>query len=95
MHKVLFIIFSFLLISCQTITITDNKFEAAYEPTYERTQWFYLWGVVPKIKEIRLENICEGKKPVQMQTQASFLNRLLSSITVGIVYPRTAKVWCQ
>lgn len=93
--KLLFI-FSFLLcVSCQTVTISDSKFKSVSQPNYEKTQWFFLWGITPSLKNINLRKACEGKRVAQMQTQYSFVNQVVKYATLGIVYPRTAKVWCK
>lgn len=89
-------IFLFLISSCQTVTISPDgkKTTLSSTPTYERSHNFFLWGLVGE-SNINVEEICTERSVKQMQTQQTFVNGLLSKITLGIYTPRTAKVWCE
>ena len=86
---------AFFLISCQTVTISPEgqSFKYSIPPDYEQTQNFFFWGLVGE-SQIPVRSICKDKPVKQMQTQDTFINRLLLGLTIGIYSPRTAKVWC-
>jgi hypothetical protein len=39
--------------------------------------------------------ICGGKEPAQMQSQQTFVDGLLTLVTLTIYAPVTTKVWCN
>ena len=88
----LFILFT----SCQTVTISPEgkKNIVSSNPTYERSQNFFLFGLIGE-NVINIEEICRERSVRQMQTQQTFVNGLVSGVTLGIYTPRTAKVWCE
>jgi hypothetical protein len=76
------------------VTIRDKgtaKFSA--DPTYETSKPYFFWGLAGE-HHINVKEICGGKKVRQMQATSTFLDGFLSAITLGIYYPRSAKVWC-
>lgn len=84
-----------LVPACSTVTIRDKGTgKISSEPNYESSKAFFLWGLIGHPK-INVSQICNGKLPAQVQTQRTFLDGLLGTITFGIYYPRTAKVWCD
>lgn len=96
MKLFLVIFLSFLcLFSCQTVTIKPDggKHRLSTSPNWSETQSFFFWGLVGE-KHINTASICHGASVRQIQTQYSFLNGLLTTITLGIYSPRVAKVWC-
>ena len=83
------------LLSCQTVTIKPEGglSRLAKTPDYSEWQSFFFWGLVSE-NHIDTSSIC-GEAPIrQIQSQFSFLNGLVSVLTLGIYNPRTAKVWC-
>jgi hypothetical protein len=90
------ILLSALILSgCTTVTIRDRgTAKLASTPTYSSSQAFFFWGLGGTAR-VNVSNICSGKRPVQMQTQKTFVDGLLSFITLGIYSPRTASVWCS
>ena len=81
--------------ACSTVTIREKGTgKLSTEPTYSDSKSYFLWGIVGE-KHVDVVQVCNGKMPRQMQAQSTFLDSFLSTITLGIYYPRTAKVWCQ
>ena len=92
---ILLFIFLFLISSCQTVTISPDgkKTILSSNPTYEESQNFFLGGLGES--NINVEEICRERPVKQMQTQQTFVNGLVSLVTLGIYTPRTAKIWCE
>ena len=85
----------FILSGCSTVTIaTDSREKITSKPTYEERKNFYWWGLKNE-HSVDVQSVCNGTEPVQMQSQQTFNDGFLSVITLGIYYPRTAKVWCD
>ena len=82
------------LSSCQTVTISD-KYKVDSRPTFEETQWFFLWGIVPDQKEVEIIKVCKSGRARQMQTLDTVGDKIIRFFTLGLIYPRTAKVWCK
>ena len=83
------------LSGCSTLTIHPNEqIKRSTAPTFEKNIPFYFWGLSGEDR-IDVKAICGAKKPVQMQTQMTLENGLLTAITLGIYSPHTAKVWCE
>ena len=80
---------------CATVTLTQQgERKISSHPTYEKRQNFFLWGLVGD-KYIDTQEVCGPKEVKQMQTQFTFVDELLSFITLGVYAPRTARVWCN
>lgn len=79
---------------CATVTITSSGVDKlSVPPTYEQQKPFFLAGLIGD-HSIDVKAIC-GERPVlQMQTQDTFVDRLLGLVTIIIYTPRTARVWC-
>lgn len=81
--------------ACSTITIQPKKIpKLSTAPTYEERKNFYMWGLVGE-ERVDVTKICNGSKVKQMQSQATFVDGLLGTITLGIYAPHTVKVWCD
>lgn len=82
-------------VACSTITIIpSNKPIALSPPKYSKTHNYFFWGLMGE-KYINTKRICRRKRVRQMQTQFTFVNSLLTLLTLGIYSPKTAKVWCS
>ena len=68
--------------------------ELTSEPTHQERVSFFFWGLAGE-GNIDVRSVCGGKGAEQMQTQHTFVNRLVGGVTYGIYTPRTAKVWCE
>lgn len=81
--------------ACSTVTIRDKgEAKLSSSPSYESSKSYFLWGLAGEHR-INVKQACNGKAPRQMQAQSTVLDSILSIITLGIYYPRTAKVWCK
>ena len=97
MKKVALIAAAAILMSaCATVTITKRGVaRSEAEPTYRRSQDFFLWGLVGGPHEVDATEICGSKREaVQLQAQHTVGDVVLTLLTVGIYAPRSAKVWC-
>lgn len=83
------------LTGCSTMTVQPQQTaKRVNPPTFEETYAFFFWGLVGE-ERVDVKAVCGDKKPVQMQTQATFTDGLFSAVTLGIYSPHTAKVWCE
>ena len=71
------------LISCQTVTVWPEGVQglrvASAEPDYQRSEPFFFWGLVGE-SVVPAGEICKGGKPAKLQSQTSFLDRLIPFI---------------
>ena len=86
--KVLFsLCLSLSLISCQTITISpEGKPKLASNPDYEKTQHFFLGGLIGE-SVVPAGEICGERSVAQLQSQTTFLDGfwpVLVGLTVGV-----------
>jgi len=87
-------LFALSISACSTVTINqEGQQKLVSKPTYEESKTFFLWGLVGE-HHVEVTKICDGKEPMQMQSQQTFVDGLLGAITLGIYAPHTAKVWC-
>jgi len=83
-----------LLSGCATVTIRpDGGTKVAGTPDYEKSKPYFFWGLA-KEHTVNVVEICGDKKVEQVQSQRTFLDGFLGTITLGIYAPKTAKVWC-
>lgn len=93
--SILVCVWALAVSACSTVTINpDGRAKLAGEPTYQDSKSFFLWGLVGE-HHVDVQRICNGKEPVQMQSQATFGDGLLKWITLGVYAPHTTKVWCS
>jgi hypothetical protein len=80
---------------CSTVTINpEESGKLSTPPSYQESKNFFFWGLAGEHR-VDVTKICGEKKVVQMQSQETFVNGLLSAITLGIYSPHTVKVWCS
>lgn len=93
--SIVLLVAAVVMTACATVTITpEGQPKTAADPSFQETQSFFLWGLVPASQTIDVVEICpDGVR--QMQAQTTFVNGLLGGLTFGIYSPRTAKVWCE
>jgi hypothetical protein len=81
--------------ACSTVTVNpDGRAKVTSEPSYQDSKSFYFWGLVGE-HHVDVQRICNGKEPVQMQSQQTFKDGLLGVVTLGIYSPHSTKVWCS
>ncbi|MFP6807203.1 MAG: Bor family protein [Pseudomonadales bacterium] len=84
-----------MLGACSTVTIQPDPIaKQISEPSYEDSKPFFLWGLVGE-ERVDVQQICEDNSVIQMQSQQTFQDGLLSLVTLGIFSPHTVKVWCE
>ena len=93
--NITFLLILTFLTACQTVTIRPGggSSEPKSKANYEQVHDFFLWGLIGE-KYINVSSICPKRQIKQIQTQSSFWNRVVYTVTLGIYSPRTAKVWC-
>lgn len=88
-------IFILLLSACSSVTIRPYGGEKdTSKPTYQDSKNYYWWGLKNEY-DINTTEICKGRRVMQMQSVATLSDWLLQTISLGIYFPRTAKVWCE
>ena len=77
------------LISCQTVTVYPEGREgvkkASVEPDYHKSEPFFFWGLIGE-SVVPAGKICKGGKPVQLQSQTTFMDGLIPwavAVTTG------------
>jgi hypothetical protein len=83
------------LVSCATVTIRpDDGDKLDTPPTWSKRLSFYFGGLVGEY-HIDVRAVCGGQRMVQMQTQETFVDRLLRFVTLYVYSPRHVKIWCE
>ena len=79
----------------QTFTVQNKPAAAAMAPKETITHHFFVSGIGQK-ENCRCGKICGGaENVVKTETQQTFVNGLLSFITLGIYTPLEARVYCS
>jgi len=63
-------------------------------PSYVVSKSYYIGGLVGE-PTVDVKKACNGGEAKQMQARTTFVNGLVSVLTLGIYTPRTARVWCE
>ena len=94
MKKMLLAALALLITGCAQQTFTVQNKPAAVAPKETITHHFFVSGIGQK--GIDAAKICGGAENVKTETQQTFVNGLLSFITLGI-YTRSesADVYCS
>lgn len=83
------------LAACSTVTISPPGAEKiSSQPNYQNSEPFFLWGLVGETR-VNTKEVCNGEEPVQMQSQATFGDGLITNLTLGLYSPHSVKVWCE
>lgn len=94
MKNILLVLSIVALTGCATQTFNIQK-AGVEQPTQEIMHHFFIGGI-GQSKSVDAVSVCGSADNVaRVETHLSFLNGLLSSLTVGIYSPRTAKVYCN
>lgn len=85
---------SLFLSACSTQTAYLQKKSPAL-PTYEDSQSFFFWGIGQE-KVVNAVEVCKSEdKIAKVESEWTAPNIILSTITLGIYFPRTARVYCN
>lgn len=64
-------------------------------PEYDEAQHFFVAGIGQE-QTVDAAQVCGGEANVaQTETEITFINGLLSTLTLGIYSPRQARVYCK
>lgn len=89
------LLLSLVLGACSTVTLRDKgTAKLSGEANYESSKPYFLWGLVGE-NHVDVSKACNGKPAKQIQATDTFVDSLLTVLTLGIYRPRTAKVWCS
>ncbi|MDG2472218.1 MAG: Bor family protein [Pseudomonadales bacterium] len=95
MKKLGIIFFCLILASCSTVTISPPGGEKiSSSPSYQESKNFFLFGLIGEPR-VDTKSVCNGSQAVQMQSQSTFVNELITGLTFGLYAPHTVKVWCE
>ncbi|GAA3939907.1 Bor family protein [Litoribacillus peritrichatus] len=94
MRKLLIILLIGSLSACSSVTLrTDHQKESSAAPTYQKRFHYWFWGLKGEYS-VNVREICAGRPVIQMQSVDTFVDILGQVFTLGIYYPRSARVWC-
>ncbi len=94
MRKLLALPILVLFLGCSTVTVTpEGSRKRSDAPTHEERLNYFLWGLVGE-PTVDVRAMCQDRAPVEMQAQSTFVDSLLTLITLGIYAPRSVRVWC-
>lgn len=94
MNKIIALFLVLLLQGCAAVNVrTDDQPENQSPPSFQQTYTYWWWGVKGEYR-INVREICAGHSVEQMQTIDTFTDSIMRTITLGIYWPRTARVWC-
>lgn len=80
---------------CSTVTIQPEGYRKLVStPTFEESRPFYFWGLAGE-QQVDVNKVCNDKSVKQMQSQQTFVDGLLTFVTLGIYAPHSVKVWCE
>ena len=83
------------LAACSSVTIRPYGGEKdTSKPTYQSSKDYYWWGLKNEY-QVNTTEICDKRRVMQMQSVSTLSDWLLQTVTIGIYFPRTAKVWCE
>lgn len=93
-HLCLVLLASVMLVGCAKVTISpEHDIKLSSTPTYQERKDFYFWGLINE-HFMDVSQVCYNRPVLQMQTQATFVDSVLTVLTLGIYAPKTAMVWC-
>ncbi|MFT6331540.1 MAG: hypothetical protein ACJAYN_003495 [Bermanella sp.] len=82
------------LTGCAAQTFTVNG-DTSNKPTTQESQVFFISGLGQE-QVTDAAAVCGGSENIiKVETQHTFVNGLLGTVTLGIYTPRDAKVFCK
>ncbi len=83
------------LVACHSVTVRPEGITKRIDrPDYEEQKDFFLFGLVNE-HAVDVRPICKSGGIDQMQAQSTFVDSLLTAVTLGIYTPRSVRVWCH
>lgn len=84
-----------VLVACSSVTIRPYGGEKDITPpSYQDSKDYYFWGLRGE-HDINVTEICQQKRVMQLQSVNRLSDWALQIVTLGVYYPRTARVWCE
>ncbi|EEV24829.1 putative Bor protein precursor of bacteriophage [Actinobacillus minor 202] len=83
-----------LLSACSTQTYIVSESPNSTEAKYDKMQHFFVGGIAQQ-QEKDARDVCGMGNTAKVQTQQTFLNGLLGSISYGIYTPRDMRIYCK
>ena len=81
--------------SCSRVTVRpEGIYKTSAQPTYEESKPFFVFKLVGE-HHVNVKEICGERDVQQIETVDTFVDRILSMVTIGIYTPRTVRVWCK
>lgn len=95
MKKIITVVsLTLLLGACSQQAFVINK-DTAASAALNKSQTFYVYGV-NQTQTISAAEVCGGAdKVAKVESQLTFKNWLLGTLTLGIYAPREARVYCN
>lgn len=90
--KKLALLAAFAVTACSN-QVLELKPQSSTEPSYDRFQHFFVGGLGQTQTE--KASICGEGKITKVETETTFLNGLLSSVSYGIYNPRQIRIYCN
>lgn len=89
------LVVAFSVSSCSRVTIRPYGGERdVSKASFQITQDYYFWGLKGEL-EVNVDQFCQERRVMQMQSVSTLSNWLMQMVTLGIYFPRTAKIWCE
>ncbi|MCL1623465.1 Bor family protein [Moraxella sp. Tifton1] len=80
---------------CATQTYLLAPKDTSAQPTYDKAQTFFVSGLAQE-QSVDASKVCNGAENVtRIETQKSFINGLLGTLSSGIYTPLQIKVYCK
>ncbi len=80
---------------CSTVTLRDQGTGILLAgPTFQSSEPFFFWGL-KGTAHVDVTRVCGGREARQLQAQTTFVDGLVSVLTLGIYAPRSVKIWCE
>ena len=84
----------FAISGCSKTKFYVQQSNSGQVQRYDQAQHFFVWGIAQQ-RTVDAARICGGADKVsRVETQQTFVNVLLASLTGGLYEPRQARVFC-
>ena len=83
------------LTGCARITIKRQHMPTIErEPDFVQRKNYYLFGIIGE-RHVNTRIACKGKNIIQLRSEHTPSDVVLTLITLGFYVPKTAEVWCE
>jgi LysM repeat protein len=82
------------IIGCASVSISKTEhIKNKRTPDYQVTKNYFLFGIIGE-HTIDVNAICKENNVEKIKSQHTFQNVVFCIISLGIYFPKTAKIWC-